>query len=73
MYPWQFRSIQHEAPYAGIPGKGKRIHHFSIESNMPEAYALNEYIIDGKDDARKLMAGMYFWTWNTQEVLGMIE
>lgn len=46
---------------------------FSIEANMPEAYALNEYIIDGKGDPRKLLAGMYFWTWNTQEVLDMIE
>jgi len=46
---------------------------FSIEANMPEAYALNECIIDGKGDPKKLLAGMYFWTWNTQEVLNMIE
>ncbi len=46
---------------------------FSIEANMPEAYALNEYIIEGKGDAKKLLAGMYFWTWYTQEVLDMIE
>jgi erythromycin esterase len=46
---------------------------FSIEANMPEAFALNEYIIEGKGEPRKLLAGMYFWTWNTQEVLDMIE
>lgn len=46
---------------------------FSIEANMPEAYALNEYIIEGKGDAKKLLAGMYFWTWYTGEVLDMIE
>ncbi len=46
---------------------------FSIEANMPEAYALNRYIINGEGDPKKLLAGMYFWTWNTQEVLDMIE
>lgn len=46
---------------------------FSIEANMPESYALNEYVIDGKGDPKKLIAGMYFWTWRTQEVLMMVE
>ncbi len=46
---------------------------FSIEGNMPEAYALNDYIIDGKGDPKELIAGMYFWTWQTQEVLAMVE
>ncbi len=54
-----------------VEQKGFRI--FSIEANMPEAYALNEYIVDGKGDPAKLVAGMYFWTWNTQEVLDMVE
>ncbi len=46
---------------------------FSIEANMPESYALNEYVIDGKGDPAKLIAGMYFWTWNTEEVLAMVK
>lgn len=46
---------------------------FSIEANMPEAYALNDYVIDGKGDPKRLIAGMYFWTWNTEEVLAMVE
>ena len=32
---------------------------FSIEANMPEAY--------------KLIKGMYFWTWDTEEVLDMVR
>ena len=64
-------SMKHRMLEYLVKEKGFTI--FSIEANMPEAYALNEYIIDGKGDARKLMAGMYFWTWNTQEVLDMIE
>jgi len=46
---------------------------FSIEASMPEAFALNEYVIDGQGDPRKLIGGMYFWTWNTEEVLAMVE
>lgn len=46
---------------------------FSIEANMPEAYRINNYVLYGIGDAKKLLKGMYFWTWNTQEVLNMIE
>jgi erythromycin esterase len=64
-------SMKHRMLEYLVKEKGFTI--FSIEANMPESYALNEYIIDGKGDVKKLMAGMYFWTWNTQEVLDMIE
>jgi len=46
---------------------------FSIEANMPEAYRLNDYVLNGEGDPAKLLKGMYFWTWNTQEVLEMIQ
>jgi len=46
---------------------------FSIEANMPEAYRLNDYVLHGTGDPKELLKGMYFWTWNTQEVLAMIE
>jgi len=45
---------------------------FSIEANMPEAYKLNDYVLRGEGDPKKLLKGMYFWTWDTQEVLDMI-
>ena len=64
-------SMKHRMLEYLVKEKGFTI--FSIEANMPEAYALNEYIVEGKGDPRKLMAGMHFWTWNTQEVLDMIE
>jgi erythromycin esterase-like protein len=40
---------------------------------MPEAYRVNDYVLRGKGDPKALLNGMYFWTWNTEEVLGMIE
>lgn len=46
---------------------------FAIEANMPEAYRLNDYVLTGKGDPKELLRGMYFWTWNTQEVLDMIQ
>ncbi len=46
---------------------------FSIEANMPEAYRLNDYVLNGKGDPVQLLQGMYFWTWDTKEVLEMIQ
>lgn len=46
---------------------------FAIEANMPEAYLLNDYVLTGRGDPKELLNGMYFWTWNTQEVLDMVE
>jgi len=46
---------------------------FAIEANMPEAKKVNEYILTGKGDSKEVLEGLYFWTWNTQEVLDMIE
>lgn len=45
---------------------------FSIEANMPEAYRLNDYVLNGNGDPVKLIKGLYFWTWDTQEVLDMV-
>jgi erythromycin esterase len=52
---------------------------FAIEANMPEAYKINDYVVDNNfvikngADPKSLLKGMYFWTWNTQEVLNMIN
>jgi len=46
---------------------------FSIEANMPEAYRLNDYVLYGIGDPKALLKGMYFWTWNTEEILDMIQ
>lgn len=46
---------------------------FAIEANMPEARKVNRYVLTGEGDPKEALAGMYFWTWNTTEVLAMIE
>jgi len=45
---------------------------FSIEANMPEAYRLNDFVLRGQGDPKQLLKGMYFWIWDTEEVLNMI-
>ena len=46
---------------------------FAMEANMPESDAVNQYVLTGQGDPEKLLQGLYFWTWNTQEVLDMIQ
>jgi len=46
---------------------------FAIEANMPEARLLNQYVLTGAGDPRNGLAALHFWTWNTREVLDMIE
>ena len=45
---------------------------FAIEASMPEAFRLNDYVLRGEGDPKELLRGMYFWTWNTREVLDLI-
>jgi erythromycin esterase len=46
---------------------------FAIEANQPECRAINEYVLHGTGDPKAALDGIYFWTWNTEEVLAMIE
>lgn len=46
---------------------------FVIEATWPEANRLDRYVRTGEGDAEVLLSGLYFWTWNTESVLEMIE
>jgi len=46
---------------------------FSIEANMPESYKINDYTIEGKGSPTELIQNMNYWTWQTEEFLGMVE
>jgi erythromycin esterase len=45
---------------------------FAIEATWPEANRINDYVHTGHGDPETLLSGLYFWTWNTEEVLEMI-
>lgn len=46
---------------------------FALESNLPETDVVDDYVVHGKGNARDALLGLYFWTWNTAEVLDLIE
>jgi erythromycin esterase len=46
---------------------------FAIEANLPEAETLNAYVVNGQGDPANGLAGLHFWTWDTYEVLDLIE
>ncbi|MBU3183374.1 erythromycin esterase family protein [Clostridium estertheticum] len=46
---------------------------FGIEASMPDCMAINDYILYGNGDAKQVVKGMGFWTWDTKEVLDMVE
>ena len=46
---------------------------FAIEANQPEARAIDRYVQGGEGDPEELLRGIYFWTWDTEEVLDLIE
>lgn len=46
---------------------------FAIEASFGESLALNEYVLTGKGDPAKGLAGLRFWTWDTEEVLALIR
>jgi erythromycin esterase len=45
---------------------------FAIEANFSECVAINDYVMYGKGSAEAALKGIYFWTWNTVELLDMI-
>lgn len=46
---------------------------FAIEATMPESFDLNEYVLTGKGNPSALLSGLYFWTWDTEEVFQLIR
>jgi erythromycin esterase len=47
--------------------------YFAMEATSPESDDMNQYVLNGVGDPKKLLSGLYFWTWDTQEVLDMIQ
>ena len=46
---------------------------FAIEATTPESDDMNRYVLAGAGDPKVLLSRLYFWTWNTQEVLDMVQ
>jgi len=46
---------------------------FAIEATLPESFDLNDYVLTGRGDPARLLSGLHFWVWDTQEVLDLIR
>jgi erythromycin esterase len=46
---------------------------FAIEATMPECVDINRYVLTGDGDPARAIAALYFWTWNTEEVLELVR
>ncbi len=46
---------------------------FAIEATLPEAMDVNRYVLTGEGDPARALAGMYFWIYDTEEVLELIR
>ncbi|HEX6086021.1 MAG TPA: erythromycin esterase family protein [Thermoanaerobaculia bacterium] len=67
----EFFTMKHRILEYLVERKGFTV--FAIEANLPEADAVDDYVLHGKGSAAAALRGMYFWTWDTAEVLDMIE
>lgn len=46
---------------------------FGIEASRTECRAIDRYVQTGEGDPKAAIAGIYFWTWDTEEVLDLVE
>jgi erythromycin esterase len=46
---------------------------FGIEASFPESLAVNDFVLHGGGDPADALASLRFWTWDTDEVLALIE
>jgi erythromycin esterase len=46
---------------------------FGIEASYPECLRINDYVLTGAGHPAEALANQRFWTWDTEEVLALIE
>lgn len=66
----EFFQMKHRTLELLVRNKGFTL--FGIEATWPEANDVNQYVLNGVGDPALLLSRLYFWTWNTQEVLDLI-
>ncbi len=46
---------------------------FAMEGSWSAGEQINTYVLTGQGDARDVLGQFHFWTWNTQEVLALVQ
>lgn len=67
----EFTKVKHRILQYLVEELGVRV--FSLESNFTETLAINRYVRHGEGDPEAALESIYVWTWNTEEMLALIE
>jgi len=67
----EFFQLKHRVLRLLVEELGVRL--FGLEANFAETLAINDYVLRGEGDPVNALKGIYFWTWNTEEVLALVE
>jgi erythromycin esterase len=67
----EFFRLKHRLFGHLVEERGARV--FAIEANFPESLSINEYVLHGEGDPKEALENIYFWTWNVDSVLSLIE
>lgn len=67
----EFFRLKHRIVRHLVEEQGIRL--FGLEANFSETLALDRYVRHGEGDPRDGLSDIYFWTWDTKEVLALIE
>ena len=46
---------------------------FAMETNLPESFAIDDYVLGGSGDPEKLLAGQFVAVWQTEEMRDLIN
>lgn len=46
---------------------------FAMEGMMSEGFDINEYVATGRGDPGKALSALYYWNWNAEEILDLIQ
>jgi len=66
----EFFTMKHRLVECLVTEKGFNV--FAMEAPWAESNRVNEYIQTGEGNPGRLLAGLHYWVWNTDEVLDLI-
>jgi len=46
---------------------------FAMEAMMSEGFDVNDYVLTGRGDPGRALSALYYWDWNSEEVLDLIQ
>ncbi|SDJ61757.1 erythromycin esterase [Halovenus aranensis] len=67
----EFFRLKHRVLRRLVETQGVRV--FAMEATFAETLAINDYVVYGEGDPREAIENIYFWTWNVEAVLSMVE